>query len=212
MGFVLISQQKHLNTLLSSKNKLLLIKLMEQDEQEVYDGAQTYEQQDPEFIRLQIDVERDLDRFTQEVLRGLVEVTDEKTGERKWVPVAPGQAPPMNELGVRGILVLMKGAVTKISKLSCKTDEEIKKDMFYFHMTLVNSLYLNSDKWNIGLSDVEALKESAIRLVWDVAASSRDGFTAINLRSQYSMSEVSHQDNKPKSRGSFMGIPLGRGK
>jgi hypothetical protein len=185
---------------------------MEQEENNVYDGAQSYEKQDAEFIRLQIDVEKDLDRFTQEVLRGLVETINEETGEKVWVPVAPGQVPPMNELGVRGLLVLMKGAVTKISKLSCKTDEEIKKDMFYFHMTLVNSLYLNSDRWNIGLSDVEAIKESALRLVWDVAASSRDGFTAVNLRSQYSMSEVSHMDNKPKSRGSFMGIPLGRGK
>lgn len=185
---------------------------MEQEKQPIYEGAASYAEQDPEFIRLQIDVERDLDKFTQEVLRGLVEVDDVATGEKRWTPIAPGQKPPMNELGVRGILVLMKGAVTKISKLSCKTDEEIKKDMFYFHMTLVNSLYLNSDLWGIGLNDVEALKESAIRLVWDVAASSRDGFTAINLRSQYSMSEVSHLDNKPKSRGSFMGIPLGRGR
>ena len=185
---------------------------MEQQEQQSYEGAASYAEPDPEFIRLQIDVERDLDKFTQEVLKGLVEIEDPLSKEKKWVPIAPGQNPPMNALGVRGILVLMKGAVTKISKLSCKTDEEIKKDMFYFHMTLVNSLYLNSDLWEIGLADVEAIKESAIRLVWDVAASSRDGFTAINLRSQYSMSEVSHLDNKPKSRGSFMGIPLGRGR
>lgn len=186
---------------------------MEQPEQpEKYEGSQSYGETDPEFIRLQIDVEKDLDRFTQEVLRGLVQIMDDTTGEKIWVPIAQGQSPPMNELGVRGLLVLMKGAVTKISKLSCKTDDEIKKDMFYFHMTLVNSLYLNSDRWDIGLSDVEAIKESALRLVWDVAASSRDGFTAINLRSQYSMSEVSHSDNKPKSKGSFMGIPLGRGK
>ena len=184
----------------------------QQEQQQSYEGAPSYQEPDPEFIRLQIDVERDLDRFTQEVLKGLVEVEDPVNGEKKWVAIAPGQKPPMNELGVRGILVQMKGTVTKISKLSCKTDEEIKKDMFYFHMTLVNSLYLNSDKWDIDLCDVEALKESAIRLVWDVAASSRDGFTAINLRSQYSMSEVSHMDNKPKSRGSFMGIPLGRGR
>jgi hypothetical protein len=183
---------------------------MDNEENNVFDGS-SYREQDPEFIRLQIDVERDLDRFTQEVLKGLVEITDDK-GEMVWVSVAPGQSPPMNELGVRGILVLMKGAVTKISKLSCKSDDEIKNDMFYFHMTLVNSLYLNADLWEIGLNEVEALKESALRLVWDVAASSRDGFTAINLRSQYSMSEVSHSDNKPKSRGSFLGIPLGRGK
>jgi len=70
---------------------------MEQEENNVYDGAQSYEKQDAEFIRLQIDVEKDLDRFTQEVLRGLVETTNEETGERVWVPVAPGQPNPMNE-------------------------------------------------------------------------------------------------------------------
>jgi len=112
---------------------------MEQEEKPTYDGSMQYEEQDQEFIKLQIDVERDLDKFTQEVLKGLVEVIDEASGEKKWVEVAPGQVSPMNELGVRGILVLMKGAVTKISKLSCKTDDEIKSDMFYFHMTLVNA-------------------------------------------------------------------------
>lgn len=186
---------------------------MEQiQEQETYEGAPSYSAPDEEFIKLQIDVEKDLDRFTQEVLRGEIEIIDTISGERKWVDIAPGEKPPMNELGVRGILVLMKGAVTKLSKLSCKTDEEIKKDMFYFHMTLVNSLYLNSDLWCIGLNEVEALKESAIRLVWDVAASSRDGFTAINLRSQYQRSEVSHTEEGPKGKKPFLGIPFGRGK
>jgi len=178
---------------------------------EGYGGHTTPIESSSEFIILQIDVEKDLDRFTQEVLRGQVEIMDEKEG-KKYVPIAPNEKPPMNELGVRGILVLMKGAVTKISKLSCKSDSEIKSDMFYFHMTLVSALYQNLDKWEIGLDDVEAIKESAIRLVWDVAASSRDGFTAINLRSQYSRSEVSRVGEENKSGKSFLGIPIGGSK
>ena len=43
---------------------------------ENYDGGGTYSEADPEFIRIQIDVEKDLDRFTQEVLRGMVEIVD----------------------------------------------------------------------------------------------------------------------------------------
>jgi len=179
-------------------------------EQQHYDGASNYDEQPTEFILQQIDVEKDLDRFTNEVLKGLIQIKDESTGEKKWVPVAPGQKPPMNELGVRGMLVLLKGAVTKLSKLSCKTDVEIKQDMFYFHMTLVNALYLNLDLWEIGLNEVESIKESALRLVWDVAASSRDGFTAINLRSQYSRNEnLTSSDDKQQSKRSFLGMKFG---
>ena len=182
----------------------------QESQEENYDGGGTYSEGDPEFIRLQIDVEKDLDRFTQEVLRGMVEITDVDKGVKSWVLIAPEQKPPMNELGVRGMLVLMKSAVTKISKLSCKTDDEIKQDMFYFHMTLVSHMYQNFGKWDMNFSDVEALKEAALRLVWDVSASSRDGFTAINLRSQYSRSDVSRTDDSSKSGKSFLGIPIGR--
>jgi len=179
-------------------------------EEENYDGGGTYSEADPEFIRLQIDVEKDLDRFTQEVLRGMVEIIDPEKGTKNWVKIAPKEKPPMNELGVRGILVLMKATVTKISKLSCKTDDEIKQDMFYFHMTLVSHMYQNFDKWDMEFSDVEAVKEAALRLVWDVSASSREGFTAINLRSQYSRQDVSRSDDSNKSGKSFLGIPYGK--
>ncbi len=182
----------------------------QQDPEENYDGGSTYSEADPEFIRLQIDVEKDLDRFTQEVLRGMVEVVNAEKGTKCWEKIAPNEKPPMNELGVRGLLILMKSAVTKISKLSCKTDDEIKQDMFYFHMTLVSHMYQNFGKWDMEFSDVEAIKEAALRLVWDVSASSRDGFTAINLRSQYSRQEVSRTDDSSKSGKSFLGIPMGR--
>ena len=182
----------------------------EYEQPEMYDSSPAPVVEDSEFIRFQIDVEKDLDKFTQEVLRGRVEVQNPETGEKTWEPIAPGEAAPMNELGVRGILVMMKGAVTKISKLSCKTDNEIKNDMFYFHMTLMSAFYNNLDRWEIGLNDVEAIKESALRLVWDVAASSRDGFTAINLRSQYSRTESTRGENPIKSQKSFFGIPIGK--
>ena len=159
-----------------------------------------------------IDVEKDLQRFEIEVLRGLVSIRDTQTGKLKLVPIASNSKPPVNELGVRGIMSLMRGAVTKISKLSNKTDDEIKDDMFYFHMTLVNQIYNHHISWELKKVDFEVIKESAIRLVWDVAASSRDGFTAINLKSQYSMSQNSNINSEDKKEKSLWGIPLPGGK
>jgi len=73
-------------------------------------------------------------------------------------------------------------------------------------MTLISHMYQNFGKWDMDFSDVEAVKEAALRLVWDVSASSRDGFTAVNLRSQYSRQEVSRTDESGKSGKSFLGI------
>jgi len=175
-----------------------------------YSNPGMYQEEDKEFIIQQIDVNTDLERFTQEVLRGQVEIFDEKTGRNEWLPIAPNGKKPMNELGVRGILVLLKGTVTKLSKLSCKTDDEIRMDMFHFDMSLTEHLYYKLDEWEIDFSDVKAIKESAVRLVWDVAASSRDGFTAINLRSQYQRNENTTGGGKEQQGKSLFGIPLGK--
>jgi len=156
-----------------------------------------------EYISELIDVEKELDRFTQEVLRGKMEIINDKN-EKVWVDIYEDKK-PMSELGVRGILSLLKGVVTKLSKLSNKTDDEIKTDMFYFSMTLTTQLYENYDDWELDMLNVESIKESCIRLAWDVAASSRDGFTAMNLRSQYSRSETTSKSVTPevKNKGIF---------
>jgi len=111
---------------------------------ENYEGGGTYSEADPEFIKLQIDVEKDLDRFTQEVLRGMVEIIDPNKGTKNWVLIAPGEKPPMNELGVRGLLVLMKSAVLKYLNYLVKTDEEINKICLFsydFDFTYVSKLW-----------------------------------------------------------------------
>jgi len=71
---------------------------------ENYEGGGTYSEADPEFIKLQIDVEKDLDRFTQEVLRGMVEIIDPNKGTKIGFLLLLEKKPPMNELGVRGII------------------------------------------------------------------------------------------------------------
>lgn len=154
-----------------------------------------------------IDVEKELKKFTMEVLRGKVEVINEQ-GEKEWVDRVPGKK-IMNERGVRGFLTLLGGTVTKISKLSNKTEDEIKTDMFYFDMRLTTAMYENVDEWEIELSEVEVLKEACVRLAWDVIASSREGFTAINLKSQYTRNESTRLDspNQPQPKKIFGIIP-----
>jgi len=128
-------------------------------------------------------------------------------GEIEWIPLVIGFKAPVNMIGVRGILMLLNGIITTANKMAYKSENDVRTDMFYLHCVLVDHFYLNSNEWGMDDNDAPALKEAIIRLAWDIASSSIHGFTAVNIRSQYSMSEVSHMDNKPKSRGSFMGIP-----
>lgn len=171
----------------------------------------TYGEADPELIRLQIDVDRELKKFEYEVLRGMIEMKDTRTGEIKYVPIAPGQKPPLNELGVRELLARIKGRVTTIAKLSYKKEDEIYKDMFYFDMSLTELIAKRSDIWELDMEIAKSIKDASIELVWDTLCSSREGFTAINLRSQYSRQDVSRSDITDKGgQRSFLGIPLGR--
>jgi hypothetical protein len=48
--------------------------------------------------------------------------------------------------------------------------------------------------------DAPALKEAILRLAWDIASSSINGFTAINLRSQYTMSEITNEQRMPNNK------------
>jgi len=166
-------------------------------------------QNDAGYISQLIDVDKELDRFTMEVLRGKVEII--KEGKKQWVDRVLGKQ-FMNEQGVRGFLSILKGVVTKLSKLSNKTDDEIKTDMFYFDMRITSAMYENGDAWQISLADYELIKESCLRLAWDVSAASRDGFTAINLRSQYTRNESSRTDkSQPNSQPrKLFGINLTR--
>lgn len=161
-----------------------------------------------EYISELVNVEKELDRFTMEVLRGKVRILNDKN-EYEWVDRFPDKK-IMNEKGVRGFLTILKGVVTKLSKLSNKTDEEIAKDMFYLDMRLSTAMYENGDDWELDLADFELLKESCIRLAWDVSASSRDGFTAINLKSQYTRSETSSSSNNKPQQKKIFGLNISK--
>lgn len=160
-----------------------------------------------EYISELINVDKELDQFAMRVLRGKVEILNEQK-EKEWVDAYPGKK-IMNERGVHGIMAILHGVVTKLSKLSNKSEDMIRQDMFYFDMRLGSLLYENCDDWDLDMGHVESLKEACIRLAEDVSYSSIDGFTAINLRSQYSKVDSTRQEvNNQKQGKKLFGISL----
>jgi len=173
-----------------------------------YPSSSTYGQDEKEFLKLILDVDDVLENFEHRVLRGEIRKINMKTAEEYWEKPYDS-APPVNEIGVREIMARIIGRVTKAAKLTYKEDEEIYKDMFHLDMSLSELFAKRCDTWEMNIEVMKSIKDSCIEMVEDIVFSSRNGFTAINIKSTYSRSDVSRNEGDSKSgKRTFMGIPL----
>lgn len=186
---------------------------LEYDDAPPSSGAGVYADAERDFLKELIDVEDVLEQFEHRVLRGELLKVNKTTGEKYWESM-PGNYQMINEIGVREIMSRIIGKVTKIARLTYKTDEEIMKDLFFFDMSITELISKRADSWGINIEVAKSIKDAAIELVWDISASSRDGFFAINLRSSYSRVDSTRSEGATSGSGrrTFMGIPLPGGK
>lgn len=161
------------------------------------------------FLKAMIEVEETLQKFEMETLRRKRLKVDLKTKTKTWVSMAEGIHPICNELGIAEILGFMRGRGTVIGRLTKKTDEEIMKDMFQYDRALIELFAHRADDWELDEELAKPLKEAVLGLIQDIIFSSRGGFTAINLRSQYSRHESTSANIMPEKQKSLMGIPYG---
>lgn len=172
----------------------------------------SYDNEEKELLKLILDVDDILENFEHRVLRGEVKKVSKKTGEEYWENPSYIK-PPVNEIGVREIMARLIGRITKAAKLTYHTDEECYKNLFYTDMSLSELFAKRCDAWEMNLETMKAIKDSCLELIEDIVFSSRDGFTAINIKSTYSRSDVSRSEgSQQSSRRTFLGIPLGRKK
>ncbi|MDD4110148.1 MAG: hypothetical protein PHS54_01190 [Clostridia bacterium] len=160
------------------------------------------------FMMSMIDVEQTLDKFKMETLRREMLIVDLETRKKIWKPIAKGVKPVCNDLGIAEIMGMVRGRVTTFGRLTKKTDEEIMKDMFQFHRTIIETFSLRADDWELDEELIKPIQESCLALVEDVIFSSRGGFTAMNVRSQYSRHENANTTNSGDEGKKIMGIKV----
>ena len=156
------------------------------------------------FLKAMIEVEETLQKFKMETLRREILMVDIQSKTKKWVPVSKEVKPVCKDLGISEIMGMVRGRVTVIGRLTKKTDEEIMKDMFQFHRTIIETFSLRADDWELDEELIKPIQEACVSLVQDVIFSSRGGFTAMNLKSQYTRHENTTgniQDNKKTIMG-----------
>lgn len=182
----------------------------QQQEELPIGGNDRYDEQQQEFLRYLTDTEDVLVNFEQVVLRGRYKTISD-TGEEMWVDI-PNTQPIINEMGIRELMGRLRAKVSKFARFTNKTEEEIYKDMFYFDMSITETISKRSTSWELNIETAKMIKDACIELTWDVVAASRDGFTAINTRTQYSKNEITRSDSstQPQSRGFFGGILGGK--
>jgi len=171
----------------------------------------SYGEEEQDQLRFQLDVKPILLDFERRVLRGQYESIDRRTGERTWVRFDPNAKPIINEIGIREVLGRLFGYCNVSTKLSWYSESEIYKNLFYFDMSLTELCAKRADYWEMDIETCKMIKDSAIELVQSILFSARNGFTAVNLRTQYTRSDVSRSE--PNQAGkTFMGIPLSSGR
>jgi len=170
-----------------------------------YDGGQG---PSDTFLNLMIEVTETLDNFKMETLRREMLVVNVATRSKTWQPIAKGITPVCNDLGIAEIMGMVRGRVTTFGRLTKKTDEEIMKDMFQFHRTIIETFSLRADDWDLDEELIKPIQESCLALVQDVIFSSRGGFTAMNVRSQYSRHENANTTNSGNDGKKIMGIKV----
>lgn len=174
-------------------------------------AANVYNSPDDNILRLQIDVEDALIKFEYEILRGQYLRFDENTYKKEWVEIAPGIKPPVNDIGVREIMGRIRGRAHVVARLTYKEESECYTDLFQFHMSIAEMFARRSDAWEMDEEVAKPILDAALELVEDIVFSARNGFTAINLRTQYSETRMG-REGQANMQKTFMGIPLGGGK
>lgn len=182
-----------------------------QDPQQFDSFGETYGEQTTDTIHLLIEVEDAFQRFEMEVLRGMKLNIDIKNKKKTWEKISKNSRPPMNELGVSEILGRMRGRVSSISRLTFKSEEQIAIDMFHFHMSLNDLFADRGDKWEMEEDIQKPIMDACVEFVQDIVQSSRNGFNAMNIRSQYSRNETANTSESPQKR-TFLGLNIGGSK
>lgn len=172
------------------------------------ESSGTYGEQEKEIINLILEVRSDLENFEHRVLRGQYEFTDTRTGEKYWKKFDENADPIINEIGIREIMGRLLGYCTPQTILGYFEDDEIYKNMFYFDMSLSETFAKRCDLWELDIESAKAIKDACIEFVQSILFRARSGFTAINLKTVYSKSDITRSDNQQKQQRSFLGIPI----
>lgn len=179
-----------------------------EEEQRGYEGYYSGGEQPTDiFLKLMIDVEETLNRFKMETLRRELLVVDVEKKTKRWESISKEVKPVCNDLGIAEIMGMVRGRVTTFGRLTKKTDEEIMKDMFQFHRTIIETFSLRADDWDLDEELIKPIQEACLSLVEDVIFSSRGGFTAMNIRSQYSRHESANVTDQGSDK-KIMGIKV----
>ena len=177
-----------------------------QSPQQGYPITASGSQMDESFLKLMIEVEQDLTKFEMETLRRKRLNVDLKTKVKKWVAIAEGVEPVCNELGISEILGLLRSRATVIGRLTKKTEEQIASDMYQFHRALIEMFQLRADDWELEEEMAKPLLEACVGIIEDIMLSSLGGFTAINIKSQYTRHENANASQEPSK--SILGIKI----
>ena len=104
------------------------------------------EESERNLIKEQLDLTEELERI-EHLLRGHIQVTDEKTGEKVWIEPKDKDDVLLTEAGVLLIMGSIRWYLNKNTLLSNYDEETINKKMEDFSTSLADALFMNYEKY-----------------------------------------------------------------
>lgn len=173
------------------------------------DNSGLYQESEKELLNIIVSVKDAMENFEHITLKGEYSEQDPNLGI-VWKK-HKGHRPIINDIGIAEIKAALSGIVNEKTPISYISEEDFYKEMFYFDMSVAEMFGKRCDVWDLDQEMAKTLKDAMINLARTVLSMSKEGFTAINFKTQYQKHDIQRNEsaNQNDSQKTIFGIKVG---
>ena len=173
------------------------------------DGSGLYQEAEKELLKIIISTKELIDNFEHITLRGEYPEQDPNVG-LVWKKYDNSRQ-IINEIGISEIKARLSGLVNEKTPISFISIEDYYKKMFYFDMSVSEMFGKRCDVWELDMEMAKSIKDAMIEIAETVLSMAKEGFTAINFKTQYQKHDIQRNEGQASQEQgkSIFGIKVG---
>lgn len=168
-----------------------------------------YQEAEKELLKIIIETKTLIDNFEHITLRGEYPEQDPDKG-LIWKKYDTHRQ-IINEIGISEIKARLSGIVNEKTPISYVNEEDYYKKMFYFDMSVSEMFGKRCDVWELDMETAKSVKDAMIEIAETVLSMAKEGFTAINFKTQYQKHDIQRNEGQGQQEGgkTIFGIKMG---
>lgn len=172
-------------------------------------GSGLYQEAEKELLKIIVAVDEIMENFEHITLKGEYSVKDENQG-KLW-KTHKFHRPIINDIGIAEIKAALSGIVNEKTPIGYISEEDFYKELFYFDMSVSEMFGKRCDVWDLDLEMAKTIKDAMVNIARTVLSMSKEGFTAINFKTQYQKHDIQRNEgtNTADNQKTLFGIKVG---